>query len=109
MQRYCEGHRVAFTIFADTYTSSVIKKARRNWPGLYHIMTFVFWYFSRNSVGLHPFRLRNRRLKLDKVLKPVAQHISETASVVSTNLREACPRRMSTIYSEMFLPVRSLK
>ena len=41
-------------------------------------MIFVFWYFSRNSVGLHPLRLRNSRLKLLRLLNPKLQHISLT-------------------------------
>ena len=54
-----------------------------------YTITFVFWYFSRNSVGLQPLRLRNKRLKLESVLKPVLQQIVLTLSAVSISIRAA--------------------
>ena len=50
-------------------------------------MFLVLQYFSRNSVGLHPLCLRNRRLKLLKLLNPQVQQISLILSVVSTRRR----------------------
>lgn len=35
-----------------------------------YTIILVLKYFSRNSLGLHPLCLRNRRLKLLSVLKP---------------------------------------
>ena len=49
--------------------------------------------FSRNSEGVQPLDLRKRRLKWQIVLKPHAKPISETDSLVLSNIRPAIPSR----------------